>query len=162
MKKVICVGLVVIICFAVLRFGVPRALRMWGGRALPPPNAAQLKDAEKLMQLKLPPSARAVAWTHGSAVGDYGIHLKVEIAPTDLQALVQDSPFANMVLSSKEHNFYDGVGGSWWDDGATAQQFLFSETDLPKGRQYPDRHLQIMVDMDREDIYVVYLALFGT
>ena len=112
------------------------------------------------MELELPPSARPVAWTHDSWL-DYGIYLKVEIASSDLQALIQNSPFAAITLNSKEHNFYDAVGGSWWDDGGRAQRFLFGETGLPQGQQYQDRQLQILVDMDREDVYVVYLALFG-
>ena len=114
------------------------------------------------MELKLPASARPVAWTYGSAVGDYGIHLKIEIDPSDLQPLIENSPFASIRLNSKEHRFYQGVGGGWWDDGGEAQRFLFGETELRRGLQYPpDRELQILVDMDREDVYVVYLALFG-
>ena len=154
---VIAVGLLLV----VLRFGFPVAHRMWTGRALAPPNAAQLQDTEKLMELKLPPSARPVAWNHSSWL-DYRIFLKVEIDPSDLQALIQNSPFAAMPLNSKEHNFYDGVGGGWWDDGGQAQRFLFGETLLPQGQQYQDRRLQILVDMDRKDVYLLYLALFST
>ena len=161
MKVLIRIVIAVGVLLAVLRFGCPMAHRMWAGRALAPPNAAQLRDTEKLMELKLPPSARAVAWNHNSAL-DYYIFLKVEIDPSDLQALIQNSPFATMTLDSKEHNFDDTLGRSWWDDGGQAQQFLFGETLLPQGQQYQDRDLQILVDMDRKDIYVVYLALFGS
>lgn len=160
MKVFVWIVIAVGLLLGVLRFGCPMAHRMWAGRALAPPNASQLRDLEKLMELKLPPSARPVAWNRDSWL-DYYIFLKVEIGPSDLQALIQNSPFANMVLSSKEHNFYDGVGGGWWDDGGQAQRFLFGDTLLPQGQQYQDRQLQILVDMDREDVYVVYLALFG-
>ena len=160
MKVLVWVVIAVGLLLAVLRFGCPMAHRMWTGRALPPPNAAQLQGMEKLMELTLPPSTRPVAWNHNSAL-DYYIFLKVEIAPSDLQTLIQNSPFATMTLNSKAHNFYDGVGGDWWDDGGKAKQFLFGETLLPQGQQYQDRDLQILVDMDRKDVYVVYLALFG-
>lgn len=126
-----------------------------------PPNAAQLRDVERLMEVKLSPSARPVAWTYDSWL-DYGIFLKVEIDAADLQSLVQQSPFASMTLGSNEHNFYDGLGESWWDIGAKAQRFLFGEILLPVGQQYPDRRLQMLVDMDNEQVYVVYLALHST
>ena len=161
MKVLVWVVIAVGLLLGVLRFGCPMAHRMWASQVVPPPpNSAQLKDAEKLMELKLPPSARAVAWNYISAL-DYYMFLKVEIGPSELQALIQNSPFATMTLNSKEHDFYDGVGGSWWDDGGQAQRFLFGDTPLPQGQQYQDRQLQILVDMDRKDVYVVYLALFG-
>ena len=145
------------VLLALLRFGCPVAHRMWAGRALPPPNAAQLRDLEKLMQLKLPPSARTIAWSHGSAVGDWGILLKVEILASDMPALIAGSPIAQGSLTSKDALFYISGSSPWWDEGAEAQQYLFGRASLPE-----DRELQVMVDMDRKDVYVVYLALFGS
>jgi hypothetical protein len=145
----------VIVCFAVLCFGIVLAARMSARKAPPTPNAAQLKDIEELMQVKLPPSARTVAWTHGSAVGDWGILLKVEILPSDMSALITDSPFTQGSLTRKDALFYIS-GDPWWDEGGEAQQYMFGKASLPE-----DRELEMLVDMDRKDVYVVYFALFG-
>ena len=152
--------LIFVLVFGVsLYFAVPWIWRSWSGRALPPPNAAQLRDLEKLMELKLPPGARPIAWTYFSAL-DYYILLKIEIDPSALPALIENSPFSNVPLSSTEHRFYDGVGGAWWDRGSEAQRYIYGQAGLPQGQQYQDRHLDIFVDLDNPDKYIVYLALF--
>ena len=130
---------------------------MWKEAAPTTPNAAQLKDIEELMRVKLPPSARTIAWSHGSAVGDWGILLKLEILPSDMSTLVADSPFTQGSLTSTDALFYISGRYRWWDEGKEAQKYVFGEVALPEGRE-----LEMLVDMDRQDVYVVYLALFGS
>ena len=154
------VVIVVGLLYALRHFGCPMTQRMGAGRAAPPPpNPAELKDTEERMELTLPPSARPLSWTCDSAL-DYTILLKVEIHPSDMQTLIQNSPFSTEPLRQNNDLFYHDIGG-WWNEGARAQNFLFGETLLPQGQQYQDKQLQILVDMDRKDVYVVYLALFG-
>lgn len=126
-----------------------------------PPDAVQLRGLERLLEMKLPPSARAVAWRHDSWL-DHQVFLKVEIDSAHLQALVQNSPFATMTLSSSEHNLFGELGENWWDGGAKVQRYLFGETLLPLGQQYQDRFIQMLVDISNAHVYVVYLALRST
>jgi len=149
--------MLILVCVVIGCLVIAFVVRALGGRNQPVPNAAQLKALEDLMLLRLPSGARTVAWSHESAVGDCGILLKLEILPSDLGTLIADSPFAQSSLSSRNALFYITGCYAWWDEGGKAERFLFGEETLPD-----DRVLQLMVDMDRQELYVVYLALFGS
>jgi hypothetical protein len=74
-----------------------------------------------------------------------------------MSALIADSPFTQISLTSNDALFYISGRYRWWDEGAEAQQYIFGKARLPE-----DRELEMLVDMDRQDVYVVYLALFGS
>jgi len=108
--------------------------------------------AAALMQISLPPTARSIRVHSAGAVGDQFAWLKFEMDPQDLEAFLAGTPFSGKKLTSGEHLFYH-MGKGWWDSGATAQKYLFGETNIGLGQE-----VEMKVVMDNPQRYVVYLT----
>lgn len=122
------------------------------------PNLAKQKLAEfsKLMHISFPPSTRLTNFKHIRGMDDV-IFLKVEIAQEDLQSFIQNSPFANIPLRSREDNpipIVGSTGPSWWNV-KSVRKWKTGRARLPGAKA-----LQTLIDLDHSNKVIVYLKWF--
>lgn len=152
LRRLLIVGVALLVGLALLWLSSRRA-----PSRVDKPTESELREIESLMRVQFPKSARPTAWVRGSAVGDWHVLLKLDMPASELERFLQNSPFADVDLDSEVGAFYVTGDLPWWDQSQAVLSCLRGGVNITK-----DRRLIILVDTQNDQLYCLYLALFGT
>jgi len=127
-------------------------------------STEQLAHCSQIMNLTFPPSARPLGLCATYGMDDV-LQLKVEMSRNELQQFIEASPFAGAELGRNQIQVYGDSDLRWWNvdeldpyEGKDGQEaFLSEQTSLPNAEV-----LNILIDVRRDDIVIVYLEWFET
>ena len=118
--------------------------------------SALKQEVESAMQLEFPPSSRLLNFDRQCGL-DMLIRVKVAMDRKELQSFLLDSPFTYEELDAKRRYCNNHERDyRWWRPGSS-QGFISGQKTLRN-----TECLNILVDLDGEEVVVVYLEWFET
>jgi hypothetical protein len=110
-----------------------------------------LIECSSKMHVTFPPSTRPLSISKVTGWLDDAIYLKIEIERKDLDALIKNSPFADIELRSDRRYVLKERSLSWWNPEGVSD-YKSAQAALPDAK-----YLNILLDLDRSETVTVYL-----
>jgi hypothetical protein len=110
-----------------------------------------LKECSSKMNTTFPESTRPLNIYKVTGWLDDSIYLKIEIDRKDLDALIKNSPFADIELRGDRKYVLKERTLSWWDPEGVIK-YKSAQAGLPDAK-----YLNILLDLDRSETVTVYL-----
>ena len=121
-----------------------------------PTKKMVLDKCAKRMEIKFPPSTHLVNFAEDWDL-DYSACVRIEIDENDLQAFIDNSPFAGKRLEARSN--LSAIGpAKWWEDHESVQNLKSGQVRLQSGGP---EGLSILTDLDKPGKAVVYLEYMG-